>query len=75
MEMADSSLNFELRFWTTESRDWPTVKSDMTNSVYNKLGEVGIEIPFPQRDLNVRSVDPEIFRASGQTKNGKRDGR
>jgi potassium efflux system protein len=58
--MADSSLNFELRCWTA-SGDWPTIKSDLTRSIYDALGDAGIEIPFPQRDLNLRSVEGEIL--------------
>ena len=63
-EMPDSSLNFELRIWTHHSGDWPKVKSDLTTSIYNALGDVGIEIPFPQRDLNVRSVDSDVLKTS-----------
>ena len=57
--MGDSSLNFELRCWTS-SGDWLQIKSDLTDSVYAKLGDAGIEIPFPQRDLHIRSVDEQI---------------
>ena len=52
--MADSSLNFELRCWTSSS-DWVQIKSDLTDAVYEKLGSAGIEIPFPQRDIHIRS--------------------
>jgi potassium efflux system protein len=33
--------------------------------VYDALGKAGIEIPFPQRDLHVRSVDPKARQALG----------
>jgi small-conductance mechanosensitive channel len=29
------------------------------------LAEAGIEIPFPQRDLHLRSVDPRVGDALG----------
>ena len=51
----DSSLNFELRFWTREFEDWMRVRSEAGEIIIHKFREVGIEIPFPQRDLHVRS--------------------
>ena len=30
-----------------------------------ELGKAGIEIPFPQRDLNIRSVAPEVHDVLG----------
>ncbi|HEX6279900.1 MAG TPA: mechanosensitive ion channel domain-containing protein, partial [Pyrinomonadaceae bacterium] len=53
--MGESSLDFELRGWT-EEEDWVTVKSDLVTEVHAALTDAGIEIPFPQRDLNVRGV-------------------
>ena len=53
----DNSLDFLLRCWTIN--DWRRVKSDLAVDVYDKLNAAEIEIPFPQRDLHVRTVDPE----------------
>jgi small-conductance mechanosensitive channel len=55
----DSSLNFELRAWTRLD-DWLRVSTETTVKVNNALNEAGLEIPFPQRDLHLRSVDPEV---------------
>ncbi len=33
--------------------------ADGTVAINNALKEAGIEIPFPQRDLHLRSVAPE----------------
>ena len=60
MEHGDSSLNFLLRFWTPNFDNWWVIKSDVTVAVNHALKEAGIEIPFPQRDLHLRSVDPSI---------------
>jgi potassium efflux system protein len=38
------------------------VLSDLTVSINRKLKEAGIEIPFPQRDLHLRSADVEAAR-------------
>lgn len=51
----DSSLDFQLRAWTRT--DYVQVSSDLLVSVNVALAESGIEIPFPQRDLHLRSVD------------------
>ncbi|MGD8307856.1 MAG: mechanosensitive ion channel [Chromatiales bacterium] len=53
----DSSLDFELRAWTSTA-DWLTVRSELRVAIHRALREAGIEIPFPQRDLHLRSVDP-----------------
>jgi small-conductance mechanosensitive channel len=59
----DSSLDFELRFWTSNFDNWLTIKSDATFDVHDALQKAGIEIPFPQRDLHVRSVDSSVSGA------------
>lgn len=55
-EFGDSSLNFEMWVWTIKYTSRPEVlKSDLYYSTFRKFKEAGIEIPFPQRDLHVRS--------------------
>ncbi len=52
----DSSLNFELSFWTSAVSVHPLrLRSDMNFAIERTLRENGYEIPFPQRDLHVRS--------------------
>ena len=55
----ESSLDFVVRAWTS-SDDWRVVQSDLAVEVNRALKEAGIEIPFPQRDLHLRSVHEEI---------------
>ncbi len=57
-EFGDSSLNFELVIWLNAEA---TVKPAAVKAAYNwalhsALERHGIEIPFPQQDLNVRSL-------------------
>ncbi|HTT77333.1 MAG TPA: mechanosensitive ion channel domain-containing protein [Candidatus Binataceae bacterium] len=54
----DSSLNFELRAWTDE--DYEMVTSDLALAVHRRLFDAAIEIPFPQHDLHLTSVSPEV---------------
>ena len=60
MGFGDSALNFELRFWSARQDIWFQLKSDVTIGISRALREAGIEIPFPQRDLHLRSVDVPI---------------
>lgn len=53
----ESALNFELRFWSSQQDTWLQLQSDVTVAVAKALREAAIEIPFPQRDLRIRSVD------------------
>jgi potassium efflux system protein len=52
----ESSLDVTLLAWTSLD-GWPDVASDLRVRVNAAFAEAGIEIPFPQRDLHVRSVE------------------
>ena len=52
----DSALNFELAVWTITMAQSPTrFRSDLFIAIERKLRENHVVIPFPQRDLHVRS--------------------
>jgi potassium-dependent mechanosensitive channel len=55
----ESAINFELRVWTLVQANLDT-KSRLSLALAQALSEAGIEIPFPQRDLNLKSVDKQI---------------
>jgi small-conductance mechanosensitive channel len=61
----ESAMNFELRFWSARQETWFQLKSDVTVAILRALQESGIKIPFPQRDLHLRTVDASS--ASGLT--------
>ncbi len=66
-EFGDSSLNFELGVWTQEMTATPIhFTSEMNFIIDQKLRENDIEIPFPQRDLHVRSGLPAAVEASNE---------
>jgi small-conductance mechanosensitive channel len=58
MGFGDSSLNFELRCFIRQVDQRLTTLSDLNYAIEKKFREAGIEIPFPQRDIHVRSVSP-----------------
>jgi small-conductance mechanosensitive channel len=56
----ESSLDFLLRAWVENNDLWVAIQSDLALAVNRRLAERGIEIPFPQRDLHLRSIAPEL---------------
>jgi len=59
-DLGESSLDFRMLCWTEHFDQWIRIKSEIIFMVFDALKEAGIEIPFPQRDLHVRSVNPDI---------------
>jgi small-conductance mechanosensitive channel len=59
----ESSLDFELRAWTGLYENSVATQSELLVAIAHALGEAGIEVPFPQRDLHLRSAAPEAARA------------
>ncbi len=59
----DNSLNFFLKVWCrmTELRGEYGYISEYYFVLFRKFREAGIEIPFPQRDINIKHVSPEII--------------
>ena len=54
----DSSLDFELRVWTSKPSKQMIIKSNLFFQIEAILRKRNIEIPFPQRDLHVRGKMP-----------------
>jgi potassium efflux system protein len=59
----ESSLDFLVRSWTPEPDTAQALRSKIVLDIHRALREAGIEIPFPQRDLHLRSVDPAAGKA------------
>lgn len=55
----DSSLDFRLLAWA-ELDNRLEMESEIKVAINRELKVAGIEIPFPQRDLHIRSADPEV---------------
>ncbi len=65
LEFGDSSLNLELRAWTTSAvhRKGKLI-SALNFAIYDAFRESGIEIPFPQHDVHIRSGSIEVNAAA-----------
>lgn len=60
MDFGESSLDFELLGWLADPRQEKPVTSELRFAIDAAFRANGIEIPFPQRDLHVRSgLHPE----------------
>lgn len=68
----DNSLDFELVVWIKpESVKRPSVvNADYTWALETALNKYGIEIPFPQRDLHIRSGELPIKLTADNRKKG-----
>lgn len=84
----DSALNFELHVWTRDPRTQFRLISDLNYRVEANLRRYKIHVPFPQRDLHLRSpqleqllnawsrrhfTDAELTTSNGQRPMSPRD--
>lgn len=59
-DFGESSLDFQLYFWVMESFRVENLKSDLRFLIDQKFRENGVTIPFPQRDLHIKSNNTEL---------------
>lgn len=62
-ELADSSVNFNVRPWV-KSEDYWNVKFDLTERVKLAFDATGISIPYPQMDLHINKQEQEQEQVS-----------
>ena len=58
MSFGDSAWDMRLRIWIEDPKKYNEVRSDINCAIVRKFRANKIEIPFPQRDLHVRSPLP-----------------
>ncbi len=72
----DNSLDFRVVYWTAIGTHRGRVASDLRFAIDAGFRREGIEIPFPQRDLHLRSVDDvaaQTMRGAGGPENDEKD--
>ena len=57
-ELANSAINLQLRAWA-KTGDMATVKNKLTAGILDAYTKEGIEIPFPQMDINIKQIKPQ----------------
>ena len=56
LNFGDSALEFDLRFFVARADEMFRTGSEIRFAIVHAFREKGIEIPFPQRDIHVRTV-------------------
>jgi small-conductance mechanosensitive channel len=56
IDFGDSTLNFRLKFWLNDINIRTRVISDLNCEILAQFADNNIEIPFPQRDINIRNT-------------------
>lgn len=54
-DFGNSSLDFQLYFWSTETFRVEFIKSELRYKIDAAFRQNGIHIPYPQRDIHIRS--------------------
>ena len=54
-ELGENSIDFRMLFWLDE--DLVRIKSEILFKILDELRKAGIEIPFPQRDIHIRTSE------------------
>jgi len=54
-DFGNSSLDFQLYFWSTETFQVENIKSDIRYAIDAAFRKNDIKIPFPQRDVHIKS--------------------
>ena len=58
--MGTSGITFQMRIWVKAPDFW-NVKFETTEKIYRELGKAGIDIPYPQMDVQIRIWLQETF--------------
>ncbi len=66
VDFGESSLDFEVLFWVEDPSDRQRIASDVRFATDAAFRRAGIEIPFPQRDLHLKTVDASIALPAGR---------
>ena len=75
MAFGESAIELELRFWIQDAQNGiHNVKSQVLYEIWRLFQQQGIRIPYPKRELYVRSDAPITFAEadSRQQSGGKR---
>jgi small-conductance mechanosensitive channel len=55
LNFGPNAVEFEIRFWITDPEEGVSgVRSEVLKRVWHRFKEHGIELPYPQLDLNLR---------------------
>lgn len=58
-DFGESAIAFDVLFWSYDYFKFETIRSDLRFIIARKFKEGGIEIPFPQRDVHIKTAPPK----------------
>ena len=67
-EYGDSAILYDVRFWISDYSQHQHVKDDVLSRIWYALHRAGISVPFPIRDVNLRSITEEVLAKERQSK-------
>ncbi|MGD9546232.1 MAG: mechanosensitive ion channel family protein [Candidatus Krumholzibacteriia bacterium] len=67
LAMGESSLDFEVRVFVEQPEFRGLVVDALNTRIYKALGEAGIQIPFPQRDVHLKGWEAPRYRPDVRT--------
>src|SRR6056297_858203 len=68
-EFADNSVDLEIKFWIKDPENGiQNITSKVNKNIWQLFKENDIEIPFPQQDLHLKSVSPQIENIINENK-------
>lgn len=65
VRFGDNALEFELQVWVSDVKDMLLARSEIGQEIDRRFRKAGISIPYPQRDVHLRSMDPGFLRVVG----------
>jgi small-conductance mechanosensitive channel len=61
--LGDNAVNLEVRVWINDPQNGiASVKSDLFRGILQRFRDHGIEMPYPQRDVHLKSVPEAMIR-------------
>ena len=61
--MGSNSLDFTIRAWTHDFGAWGDIRSNLIVRIHDAIMAAGIQIPFSQQDLHLRSISADVAAA------------
>jgi len=61
--LGDNAVNLEVRVWINDPQNGiASVKSDLFRGILQRFRDHGIEMPYPQRDVHLKSIPDTLLR-------------
>lgn len=67
-KFGDNSVDFRVLFWVESMDIYLDVRDEVMNAIFEAFHSNGIEIPFPKRDMYIKSLPQELIKPSENKK-------